>query len=62
MRRLLRAVQGDPSKSDLQQLRAVRALELQGSEAARKVLLEWSRGTPGLRLTDAARAALARNR
>ncbi len=46
--------------NELLAMRAVRVLELHGSAAARKVLQEWSEGTPGLRLAEASRAALGR--
>jgi hypothetical protein len=60
--KLLDALDGAPGAAALRELRAVHALELQGSEAACQVLQEWAAGTPGLRLTDAAGAALARLR
>jgi len=40
--------------------RAVQAMEICGSDEARKVLTEWADGTPGIRLTDRAREALGR--
>jgi hypothetical protein len=60
IRNLLEALDGEPGGGGLRALRAVRILELNRSAAARRVLREWSEGTPGLRLTDASRAALAR--
>jgi hypothetical protein len=60
LRKLLEALDGEPGGSELRALRAVYVLELNRSAAARQVLREWSEGTPGLRLTDASRAALAR--
>lgn len=48
------------TEAALQLSRAVQAMELNESDAARKLLQEWSEGTPGLRLTEEARAALAR--
>lgn len=51
-----------PTELALQISRAVQAMELNGSDAARKLLQEWSEGTPGLRLTEESRAVLARNR
>jgi RNA polymerase sigma factor (sigma-70 family) len=60
LRQLLEALDGEPAGSELRALRAVRILERQRSAASRRVLREWSEGTPGMRLTDAARAALAR--
>jgi WD40 repeat protein len=41
-------------------VRAVQALELAGREEARKVLREWADGAPAARLTQQAKAALAR--
>ncbi len=49
-----------PGPNELRVLRAVQAMALSGTPAARQLLREWADGTPGLRLTDAARAALAR--
>jgi hypothetical protein len=40
--------------------RAVLAMELAGTDAARKLLAEWAAGAPGARLTIDAKAALAR--
>jgi WD40 repeat protein len=40
--------------------RAVAAMELAGTDAARKLLAEWAAGTPGARLTQDAKAALRR--
>ena len=42
------------------QARAVLAMEVAGTEAARKVLAEWADGTEGARLTIDAKAALSR--
>lgn len=42
------------------QARAVLALELAGTEAAKKALREWAAGAPGARLTIDAKAALGR--
>jgi len=60
--KLLEQLDGEPNGPDLRIARAIQVLELQGSEAARKALQTWSEGTPGLRLTEGARAALARLR
>jgi RNA polymerase sigma factor (sigma-70 family) len=60
IRKLLAARDDDPGPNQLRILRAVRVLELQGRAAARQVLREWSEGSSGLRLTEEARAALAR--
>jgi WD40 repeat protein len=51
-----------PSETALQISRAVLAMELNVSDAARKLLQDWSEGTSGLRLTEESRAALARRR
>src|SRR5262249_28884120 len=40
--------------------RAIAAMELAGTDAARKVLAEWAAGAPGARLTIDAKAALRR--
>lgn len=50
------------TESALQISRAVQSMELNGSDRARKLLQDWSEGTPGLRLTEEARAVLARHR
>jgi dipeptidyl aminopeptidase/acylaminoacyl peptidase len=44
----------------LLQMRAVQALELAGRDNARQVLREWAEGAPAARLTQEAKAALAR--
>jgi WD domain, G-beta repeat len=59
---VLERIDGELRPNELLAMRAVRVLELHGSAAARKVLQEWSEGTPGLRLTEASRAALGRMR
>jgi WD40 repeat protein len=60
LRLLLARLDADPTDLDLRIGRAVQALEISGSTAARKVLREWSEGTPGTRLTEEARLALKR--
>jgi hypothetical protein len=60
IRTLLATLDGGPNGAELRVVRAVRVMALHGSEAARDVLREWSEGTPGLRLTEEARAAFAR--
>jgi hypothetical protein len=50
----------DRSAAEIVQARAVAAMELAGTPAARKLLAEWAAGAPGARLTVDARAALAR--
>jgi WD40 repeat protein len=57
---LLELLDGDLPSSQLRIVRAVQAMALHNSDTAQRVLREWSDGTPGLRLTDEARAALAR--
>jgi WD40 repeat protein/HEAT repeat protein len=59
-RKLLATLDEEPNGPELRVVRAVRVMALHGSEAARDVLREWSEGTPGLRLTEQARAAVAR--
>jgi hypothetical protein len=61
LQKLLEALDA-PSAADLRLLRSVRSMEMHGSAAARELLREWSEGTPGLILTEAARAALERQR
>lgn len=48
------------SDAETVQVRAVAAMELAGTEDAKKVLNEWAAGAPGARLTIDAKAALAR--
>jgi WD40 repeat protein len=56
----LLAALDSPTDPALRISRAVKAMELHGGDAARKLLHDWSEGTPGLRLTEEARAAKAR--
>jgi RNA polymerase sigma factor (sigma-70 family) len=58
--RLLAELKKGLSPPQLQQLRAVQALELANSAEARQVLRDWAGGAPGARLTLEARAALDR--
>jgi WD40 repeat protein len=57
---LLAKLSRDRSPAELVHARAVAALELAGTDAARKLLAEWAGGAPGTRLTIDAKAALAR--
>jgi len=57
---LLADIPRERTASELVQARAVAAMELAGSDAARKLLAEWAAGAPGARLTVDAKAALAR--
>jgi hypothetical protein len=50
----------EPGLDELRPLRAVQALELAGTPEARAALRAWANGAAGARLTEAARAALAR--
>ena len=50
----------DATPTRLRAARAVCAMELQDSDASRKLLHEWTEGTPGLHLTEEARAAMQR--
>jgi WD40 repeat protein len=49
-----------PTEPALQISRAVQAMALHASDTARTLLQDWSEGTPGLGLTEEARAVLAR--
>ena len=62
LRSLLKRLDEAPSLHDARIARAIRVLETQDTAAAREVLQQWAAGTPGLRLTDGARMALARNK
>jgi WD40 repeat protein len=62
LRKLLAALQREPTPAEVHQMRAVQALELAGTPAAREVLRAWANGAPGARLTEDARAALVRLR
>ncbi|HKA07106.1 MAG TPA: PQQ-binding-like beta-propeller repeat protein, partial [Gemmataceae bacterium] len=57
---LLADIPRERTASELIQARAVAAMELAGSDAARKLLSEWAAGAPGARLTVDAKAALGR--
>jgi hypothetical protein len=59
-RKLLATLDKSPVGEDLRRSRAVQAQELAGTEAARELLGEWSRGAPGAFLTEDAKAALER--
>jgi WD40 repeat protein len=59
---LIAKVPRERSGGEIVHARAVAAMELSGSEAARKLLAEWAAGAPGARLTIDAKAALARIR
>jgi hypothetical protein len=58
--RLLAGVTPGRRPAEVVAARTVAALELAGTEAAKKVLREWAAGAPGVRLTIDAKAALAR--
>jgi WD40 repeat protein len=62
IQKLLDALRRGPTPEELRQMRAVQALELADTPEARAVLREWAGGAPGARLTEDARAALARLR
>jgi hypothetical protein len=57
---LVKALRRDRTAAELQQLRAVAVLELIGSAASKRVLQDLASGAPGSRLTQEAKAALAR--
>jgi WD40 repeat protein len=46
--------------AQMQQLRAVKAMELVATPSARRLLQDWSAGAEGCRLTESARAAVSR--
>ena len=60
MRRLLDAIEGELPPSVIQQMRALKALELAGTEPARRLLQQWADGAAGARLTEESKAALVR--
>jgi WD40 repeat protein len=60
LRKLLGALKQEPAPAELHQTRAVQAMELADTPEARDVLRAWAGGAPGARLTEDARAALAR--
>lgn len=57
---LLAQVRHERSHAELVQTRAVAAMELAGSDAAKKLLADWASGAPGARLTIDAKGALGR--
>src|SRR5205085_1354364 len=57
---LLAKIQRERFGSEILTARAVAAMELSGSDAAKKLLGEWAAGAPGARLTIDAKAALGR--
>jgi hypothetical protein len=60
LERLLTEMPRMRSPDEVVYARAVLALEVAGTEPARKVLAEWAAGAPGARLTIDAKAALTR--
>jgi hypothetical protein len=60
--KVLAGITRRPTRDDIIHSRAVQAMELAGTAAARKVLEEWAAGTDGAWLTVDARAALTRLR
>jgi WD domain, G-beta repeat len=57
---LLAKLPRDRNWEEVTHARAIAAMELAGTDAARKVLAEWAAGAPGARLTTDAKAALLR--
>jgi WD domain, G-beta repeat len=57
---LLATLKDRMSPAQIMQARVVQALELAGTTDARKALQEWASGAAGARLTEDAKAALAR--
>jgi hypothetical protein len=60
LEKLIRAVPRDLTPQEVRHRRAVKAMALAGTPAARELLSEWAAGAPGAVLTDEARAALGR--
>jgi len=58
--RLAAIIKAEPTLSEIRLTRAVQVLELADSKASRQLLGTWSKGAPGARLTEDARAALGR--
>jgi WD40 repeat protein len=62
LEKVLAGIDRRPSRDDLAHARAVQAMELAGTPAARAVLEEWAAGAEGAWLTEDATAALRRLR
>jgi outer membrane protein assembly factor BamB len=62
LEKILAGISRRPTAEDVVHSRAVHAMELANTEAARKVLQEWAAGAEGAWLTTDARAALERLR
>jgi hypothetical protein len=60
LEKLRESVSRGPNLPELRRLRTVQALELAGTVEARAALRTWAGGAAGARLTEDARAALAR--
>jgi hypothetical protein len=60
LEKVLAGISYRPTADDVVHSRAVHALELAGTEAARKVLVDWANGVEGTWLSADARAALRR--
>jgi RNA polymerase sigma factor (sigma-70 family) len=60
LQKLLDALPPESSADTLRLMRAVQALELANTAAARQLLRDWAGGLPGALLTEQARAALGR--
>jgi len=58
--RLAAIIKADLTPSEIRLTRAIQVLELADTKASRQILGTWSEGTPGARLTEDARTALAR--
>ena len=57
---LLAKIPRERTAAEVVQARAVQAMELAGTDAAKKLLAEWAAGPAGARLTQDAKAALGR--
>lgn len=62
LEKVLKSIDRKPTRNDVLHSRAVHAMELANTEAARKVLEEWAGGVPGAWLTVDAKLALERLR
>jgi hypothetical protein len=58
--RLLQHIPQEPTAEEVAQQRALQALELMNNADARAAFRAWAKGAPGARLTEDAKAALAR--
>jgi hypothetical protein len=60
LEKLIAAIPSHFTPTEVTHRRAVKAMSLAGTPAARELLREWAAGAPGAILTEEARAALSR--